>query len=134
MTILPFPAFLYGFILTGPIVKVLYIVLGLLTAAIGIGLLRLDNRARLAIYGLIALGAVNLCLLATPWYRTNFRTYNQQLTESFRPAWLPPTPPIVFSGAMFAFSAVVGLAIYAVILWLLHRHRAAFTQPAPDPS
>jgi hypothetical protein len=131
---LPFPAFLYGFILSGPIVKVIYIALGLLTAAIGIGLLRLDNRARLATYGLIALGAINLCLLATPWYRAGFRSYNLQLTESLRPAWVPPTPPFVFSGPILALSAVFGLAVYAAILWLLHRHRAAFTPPPSGPA
>jgi len=124
--LLPFPAFLFGFIVTGPTVKIVYILLALLNAAIGIGLLRRDNRARLATYGLVAVGGVNLLLIATPWYRANFQAYSLEITRSFTPAWVLPTPPIVYSGPMLAFSALIGIVIYAAVLWILHRYRATF--------
>lgn len=126
MPLLPFPAFLFGFILTGPSVKIVYLLIALVNTAIGIGLLRRDNRARLATYWLIALGSINFVLIATPWYRSKLQTYNLAVTRSLTPAWVPPTPPVSYSGPMLAFSAVIGIATYAVVVWILHRYRAAF--------
>ena len=54
----PIPGFFCGFIFTGFPVHLLYFTLAVLMGAIGYGLLRLDNRARLATYAMMLFGIV----------------------------------------------------------------------------
>ncbi len=129
--LLPLPGFLFGFILHGASVKISYVFLAALMAAIGIGLLRRDNRARVAVYALIVLGAINLCLLPAAWYRASFQQYSSELISTFTPAWMRPASPVFYSGAMMAYPAVIGIVFYALIAWVLYRHRGAFTRPSP---
>jgi hypothetical protein len=131
---LPFPLFLFGFIFYGLAAHLIYAAFCALTFAIGYGLFRLREEARLAVFWLLALCPVNLLVLLTPWGSRQFRVYMDainRLTRSMMPTTQPSQNFATSPGTIFFFS-VVGLAGYAVILWFLHRHRAAFT-PAPSP-
>ncbi len=127
MTFLPFPGFFLGVILTGAPDHILYAILTLLTATLGLGLLRLDNRARLATYALLALATLNLFLAMTPWFRARSLVY-QATIRNIMHVPNAPSPIDPNSLALLIPSILLSLAIYATIAWLLHRHRAAFTQ------
>jgi len=128
---LPFPAFLLGFILPVKAGHVLYLAFALLSAFIGYGLLRLKESARLATIALLVFGCCHIMLSPLPWYQAQFSLYMAQFTAAFptypnqSPAMFPFTPALMLTFGAFA------LVIYAVLFWLLHRHRAAFNTPAP---
>lgn len=129
---LPFPAFLFGTIFTGRSVPILYITLALIAGCLGFGLFRLDNRARIATYVLMALGFVNLLLIFTPWYRTRMTLYFQQFYRDQGLGAFASQSTAFYSGPMLAFSAIFGIAVYSVIVWILYRYRRAFTHPPPS--
>ena len=128
---LPFPAFIAGFFLTGLNAHLLYFAYVIGMGLIGIGLLRLDNRARIGVYALTALGLVNALVMLTPWGRVRYALYYHQLQQQMH---LPPTPPALdATNPLFAsFGLISALAFYGVILFLIERHRAAFQTP-PQP-
>jgi hypothetical protein len=129
--LLPYPTFLFGFVLRGRSAHLLYAALGLLMLAIGYGLLRLRNEARLAVFGLFILCPIQMAVLLTPWGTRQFHAYMDAFGAAMG-GGLYATSPFLSAG-LLAFFSVVGLACYGVILWLLHRHRESFTQKRPVP-
>lgn len=125
---LPLPAFLFGAIVTGRAVPILYVTFSLIAGLLGFGLFRLDNRARIATYILTALGTVNLLLIFTPWYRNRMTLYVQQIyREQGFGIGVTQSSAAFYSGPMLAVSAVFGIAVCGVIVWILYRYRRAFT-------
>jgi len=128
-TFLPFPAFLLGFIFPAKYAHVFYLAFAVLSAFIGYGLLKLKESARLTTIAFLIFGCCNVMLSFLPWYQVQFRIYMVQFTDAFStypnqsPAMFPFTPTLMLVFGVF------GLAIYALLLWLLHRHRTAFTPP-----
>ena len=127
-TFLPFPAFLAGFYLSGFAGHLLYFGYTLLMLLIGLGLLRLDNRARLGVYLLTALAVVNTAVMLTPWGRARFAAYNHTLQQQMHlpntSALIDPASPVVIlPGLVFA------LLFYGVVLLLIERHRTLFEHP-----
>ena len=131
MMFLPLPGFLFGFIIHGSATHIVYLALALLSAFIAYGLLQLDNRARLAVLTLLGLGSLNIALTLLPWYRAQFRAYNQQVLERFQLAGTPAFPAPDFTRVYLAAGLVFGLASYGLIFWLVERHRQAFLRPPP---
>ena len=128
---LPFPAFLLGFLLNGWAAHCMYLFFGVLTFAMGYGLYRLREEARLAVFALFALCPIQLVVMVTPWGTRQFHLAIDGMTAAMyggRPA--PPNP--FASTAAIDFFLLLTIVGYAFVLWLLHRHREAFT-PAPPP-
>jgi hypothetical protein len=131
---LPIPTFLFGFILYGLAAHLVYAVLGVLMFAIGYGLFRLRNEARIALFWLFCICPLNVIVLFTPWGSRQFQTYMDAISalnvRNF--AAQQTIPNLAWSPGAIAFFSVIGMAGYGVILWFLRRHRVAFT-PAPPP-
>jgi hypothetical protein len=131
-TLLPFPAFLFGFILPPSATHILYLGFAVISALAGYGLLRLKESARLLTIGFLIVGICNIGLLALPWYQARLSQYTTQIT-SYIPT-MPGQPHVfTYNSAFYLYIAIVGIVVYAVILWLLHRYRAAFRTTDPTP-
>jgi hypothetical protein len=138
LVFLPIPAFILGFIVPLKASRLLFLVMPIVTASIGYGLLKLKNSARLAAIALTVFGLVNSAISVTPWYQDQFRQYMAQFMTKFM-AMMPsipgqPTPIYHYPTATVVFNTLVAIAINGYILWLLHRHRATFRTPAPPPN
>ena len=132
---LPFPAFFLGFVLYGTAAHALYLFFGGLVFAIGYGLLRLHNWARLTVFALFAICPIQMVMFLTPWGRHQFQAY-MDAANAFNEHLLGAQavqPNIAMSPGAIVFFCVLGMAGYGVVLWLLHRHRAAFTPAPPAP-
>ena len=132
-TFLPFPAFLFGFTLYGLAAHCMYLFFGILGFAIGYGLLRLREEARRAVFVLFALCPLQAIVLCTPWGRNRFQAFMDAMNAQMYGGQYAAPNPFASPGAIIFFSAL-GMAAYGVVLWLLHRHRAAFTPAPPPPS
>jgi hypothetical protein len=129
---LPFSAFLFGFILPPAAAHFLYIAFAAFAAFAGYGLLRLKESARLMTMAFLILGSCNVAAL--PWYQSKLQTYTAQVIHSMplMPGQLQPS--VIYGSMTLFFSALFGLILYGLAFWLLHRHRAAFQNPArPAP-
>lgn len=130
---LPYPGFLCGFIFYGAGARILYATYGLITFVLGYGLYRLWNWARVAVFAWFGVALVNALVLITPWGRTQFRAYMDAFNaHMYAYGGQQPPPNFAASPVFVGSGAVIGLAVCAFVLWLLHRHREAFT-PAPLP-
>ncbi len=131
---LPVPTFLFGFIFSGFKAHLLYVVFGLVSLAIGYGLLRLRNSARLAVFWWSVLCPANIVVLLTPWGKHRFNQY-MAIVNSFNTRYFPaqpnPAPNFAQSPAAIIVFSLIAMAGIGVVLWFLHRHRAAFT-PLPS--
>jgi len=125
---LPFPGFIAGFILSPVASRVLYLTMGLASLALGAGLLRLDNRARLGVYALMALGLVNVAVMLTPWGHARFLEYNTQLYERMHLGGMAAMTSNLYSGPILIFSLLFGVVLSGVVVWILQHHRAAFVR------
>jgi hypothetical protein len=126
---LPFPAFLFGFIFYGLAAHLVYALFGVLTFTIGYGLLRLHNSARIAVFVMFFICPIQMLVVLTPWGSHHFHLYMSTLNARMY-AGQPAPPNFFFSTGAIIFFTFIGMAGYGVVLWLLHRHREAFT-PAP---
>jgi hypothetical protein len=129
---LPFPSFFFGFVFYGLPAHLTYAAFGLLTFAVGYGLLRLYNSARIAVYAMFFLCPIQMLALLTPWGSRNFHLYMDAFNTKMY-ANQPPPPNFASSPGAIIFFTLIAMAGYGVILWLLHRHRAAFTPAPPAP-
>lgn len=131
---LPFPVFFFGFILPPAAAHILYVSFAVISAFAGYGLLRLQESARLLTIGFLIFGSCNLALLALPWYQARLSQYTRQLS-SYVPT-VPGQSPVSLTSTntIYLICAIWGVVVYGVILWLLHRYRAAFRTPAPPPN
>ena len=131
--VLPFPAFLLGFILSPTESHIMYLCLAALMAWTGYGLLGLSDPARLVTIALLVLGCCNIFLASLPWYQAQFRLYIAQLMSEV--PTIPGQPETFFnySRTFIVVSCVPFIVVYGFVLWLLHRHRAAFKSPIPPP-
>lgn len=126
---LPFPAFFLGFILPPTVAHFLYVAFAAVASSAGYGLLRLKEPARLLTMAFLLLGFCNLVMSALPWYQSKLQTYTAQIIHSMPLLPGQPPPPVTYGSTLFLFSALIGLIIYGVVFWFLHRHRAAFKTP-----
>jgi hypothetical protein len=131
---LPFPAFLFGFIVPPAAAHVLYICFAIISAFAGYGLLRLKESARLLTIGFLILGSCNLIFLALPWYQARLSLYSAQITSAIPRMLEQPQISFRYSAAIYFICAIWGVLVYGVIFWLLHRYRAAFKTPTPPPN
>jgi hypothetical protein len=129
--LLPFPAFFLGVILSPPTTHILYLCFAALTGWMGYGLLNLKESARLATIAFQLLGCANVALALLPWYRTQFSLYMTQLIAAM--PTMPSQPRIFldYTVTLIFISCIWSLIVYGLVLWLLHRHRAAFKSPVP---
>ncbi len=127
----PFPAFILGFILYGFAAHCMYALIGIITFVIGYGLFRLREAARLGVYALFALCPVQTVVLLTPWGARQFRLCMDAINAATYAGRQPP-PNVFASPGVIVFFMLLTTALYGIVLWLLHRHRVAFT-PAPSP-
>jgi hypothetical protein len=137
ITLLPFPAFILGFIVPVKASHFLYLAILIIAACIGYGLLKLRNSARLALIAFTLFGICNMAVTLLPWAQNHLRQYTSQLMAQFT-AMIPTisgqTNPIYTTSIeMVVFNSTVGIAINLYVLWLAHRHRTAFTAPPPIP-
>jgi len=130
---LPFPSFFFGFLFYGLAAHLVYALLGVVTFAIGYGLLRLHNGARLAVFALFFLCPIQMLALLTPWGSRNFHLYMDAFNARMY-AGQPPPPNFISSPGAIIFFTFIGIAGFGVVLWLLHRHREAFTPSSACPS
>ena len=125
---LPLPAYLFGIVINGFAARIVYVVFSLVSFAIGYGFYRLIAQARILLVAWMAFGVVNMLAVLTPWGSRNFRAY----MDRFTPHYAAVTPNPFFSIAFIMVMLAISLAFYGFVLWLVHRHRVAFT-PAPPP-
>jgi hypothetical protein len=126
----PLPAFFFGFIFYGLVAHVVFASFAILSLAIGYGLLRLLWQARIAAIAWLGLGFLNMFAILTPWGSRNFRLYMDQVT--IHNSSVPPSMLFTSTGIVL-ISCLIGAAINLFLLWLLHRHREAFTPAEPTP-
>jgi hypothetical protein len=131
--VLPFPAFLLGFILSPTGSHIMYLCFAALMAWTGYGLLRLSEPARLITIAFLILGCCNIFLASLPWYQAQFRLYTAQLMSSI--PTMPGQPQTFFnySPTFIIASCIPFIVLYGFVIWLLHRHRAAFKSAIPPP-
>ena len=127
----PIPAFLLGFILHGFAARCVYFFFAVLNLAIGYGLYRLRDEARIAVFVAFAILPIQTILLLTPWGASQFRVAMEEINAAMYGGQQAPANPFGSPGILIFFM-LIATALYGVILWLLHRHREAFT-PAPPP-
>ena len=125
--LLPFPGSIASFYVYGVPGHLLNLAYAAFMFLLGFGLLKLDHRARLGVYALVALAVVNVIPLFTAGGRGRFQAYNQHIQQQMQ---LTPTAPIVDpSRPVFVIVGLVfGLVFYGVILFLVERHRTLFEQ------
>jgi hypothetical protein len=128
-SLLPIPAYVLGFVVNGIAARMVYATFALVTFAIGYGLFRLRSEARVTFIAWIIFGFFNMAAILTPWGSRNFDAYMQKFTYH-NPA--APTPNLFAGHQLIIFSFLFATAINLFFLWLIHRHREAFT-PAPPP-
>lgn len=131
---LPIPAFILGFILPVKASHFLFLTISIIGACVGYGLLKLRNSARLATIAFIGFGLVNSAISLLPWYQSQLRLYMARFMAqlmSMIPA-LPgqPAPVYTYPAATIVFNSLFAIVVNIYVLWLLYRHRTAFT-PAP---
>jgi hypothetical protein len=135
--LLPFPAFILGFILPPIATHILYLGFAVLTAFAGYGLLRLKESARLLTIAFLLFGCCNILLAALPWYLARFRLYTTQLTAQLasRMPRIPGQPEVVYSHntGFYLICLIWAVIFYGIVLWLLHRHRDVFKTHALPP-
>ena len=130
---LTIPTFLLGFTLYGWASRIVYLTFTLISIALGYGLLRLRNEARIAVFAWLAFGFVNMLVMVTPWGMHRFTSYMDALNSQMSPAGVSYHSPFLAPG-YFIFLAGLGVAFNIFLLWLLQRHREVFTpQPPPPP-
>jgi hypothetical protein len=127
----PLPAFFFGFILYGLGAHVVFAAFAIVSLTIGLGLLRLHWEARIAAFAWLGFGFLNMFAILTPWGSRNFRLYMDKFAVSSSTA---PTPIVFNSTGIVIVSCLIGAAFNLILLWLLHRHREAFTPAPPAPS
>jgi hypothetical protein len=133
-TFLPLPAFFFGIIFSGFASHILYLTMAIFTALVGYGLLRLDNRARIATIVILCLGPVNSLLMLLPSGRAQFNLYNRQIMEKFQFAGMPSTPVPDLGYAYMAMMLVFVVIFNGALLWILYRYRADFQRTPPPPA
>jgi len=133
MALLPFPAFLFGFIVERPAAPVVFLGIAVLSALVGAGLLRLDPRARIGALVMAAFGLVNISLSLLPWYQAKMQLYTLRITQTMHLPQPPPGQVLPNPYLMQSFGAIVGLLITAYFVWALMRYRSAFEPRIPTP-
>ena len=83
-------------------------------------------------FALSVLCPILLVVLLTPWGARQFRAYMEAINASFYGGQIAAPNPFASTGVVVFFT-VLAMAFLGVILWLLHRHREAFTQVPPPP-
>ena len=108
----------------------MYLCFAALMAWTGYGLLRLSEPARLITIAFLILGCCNIVLASLPWYQAQFRLYMAQLMSVI--PTIPGQPQTFFnySQTFIIASCIPFIVLYGFVLWLLHRHRAAFKTPS----
>jgi hypothetical protein len=129
---LPYPAFLFGIIFDGYAAHGIYLFFGALTFAIGYGLYRLREEARKAMFVVFTFLPIQIVVLLTPWGSHQFQLAMVAINSAMYSGQLAPSNPFGSTG-MILFFMTVAMVPYGVVLWLLHRHRAAFTPAPPAP-
>ena len=127
---LPFPGFIAGFILSPVASRVFYLAAGLTALGLGVGLLQLNNWARIVMNVLLAFGVVNLAVLVTPWGRSRMMAFSAQMYGQMHMPGMADMASIVYTGPLMYFSAAFGLAVYGAVAWILYRYRGAFARAA----
>jgi hypothetical protein len=125
-TWLPFPAMLFGFMITGWSAKAAYLVLSLLQLWLGVGLLRLRPLSRVLTIGFFALGALNGVSMAfLPGAAARMMEAMAALPASMR------QPPSADFPLPLAVIAVTTVFTCSVPIWFLVRSRVAFLKAPP---
>lgn len=123
------PLFAAGFIFSGWSASLGYALLGVITAMIGWGLLRLDERARKASIAYFVLSAAHGAYVAlVPGVSSRLIDFETTIL----PAGGPPPPPMNYP-AILTMSMIFGLAVSALGIWLLVRNKAAFQTSSAEP-
>ncbi|WP_263384076.1 hypothetical protein [Granulicella arctica] len=131
MAFIPLPAFFMGIIFEGMPSHALYAGLAIVSALIGIGLLRLNPAARIATMAAFAVGTINTLMTFLPWYQARFRAYTEQFSARLSLP-VPNTVQAIHQANMqLMIYGIFGIILYGYLIWLLHRHRTAFTEPPP---
>jgi hypothetical protein len=91
MTLLPFPAFILGFIVPVKASHFLYFAILIIAACIGYGLLKLRNSARFALIAFALFGIFNMAVALLPWAQNHLREYTAQIMAQFT-TMLPTIP------------------------------------------
>jgi hypothetical protein len=132
MAFIPFPVFLFGFVLSDRSAHLLFIGLAIFSASVGYGLLHLKNWARLAALIQFGLGFINIALMLLPRNQSQIFLYDQQLMQRwYLPASPANTPEMTHVYMINGFATA--LVINVVFIWLIERHRNAFQQTPPPP-
>jgi hypothetical protein len=119
MAIAGLPAFVFGVVLTGWSATLTYVVYAALATFLGFGLLRLDERARLASMGLYVLYAIHgLTVTLVPSMREKMR----KAQEAFGGRQPEGFDPQAFTTVMM----LVMVVLIGVAIWLLIRAKPAF--------
>lgn len=134
LALLPFPAFLFGKIIGGPVKIVLYLVLAALIVWLGWNLLQLRESARRVALAFAIFGILHSLLIFVPAYSRRLMEYTNQTVQNMTfglPNQGTESYVIVARTHLLTayFGVIFAVAINLTIVWLLHRNRAAFQRP-----
>jgi hypothetical protein len=131
LAFLPLPALLFGMMLQPLGTHVFYGCFVLISALIGVGLLRLHPAARIAAIAYLLFGCINVPLSFLPSSQAQLHVYQERLLALIPKP--PNGPPNAFhsSPIQVVLYCSFGLILNIVMIWLLHYYRTAFNAPPP---
>jgi len=126
------PAIVFGYMISGWSATFFYVFIGGVTTFLGWGLLKLDERARIAMLGWIGLTFLHSAfVMLVPSARARMLAAQTAIQDSLRVGSSTAAPPIAEPGGAFTYVMVgFGMAAMALMAWFLVRERRAFDAPA----
>jgi len=125
-----YPIVLFGFVITGNAARVLYLLYLPLVVYVGVGLLKLQEPARLVAIALSTIHFVStLCFAVLPGQEGRLKTLFDLMHVE-----LPPPMTVAILMPFIRFACVFGLGLTLVLIWLLVTRRAAFVKQAAQPA
>lgn len=124
---LPFPAALFGMIVTGWPARIVYLAISVIQLGLGVGLLRLQPLSRTLAIAFFAYGVVNVALVALlPGYSERIAAASTSIlpAEVRQASSYYTTVSGMWAGLLF------GLIFNGLAIWFLLRRREAFVKPA----
>jgi len=122
---LTIPTPIFGFLLHGWEKAAFFLIYGVLLAAAGVGLWRLEEWARRLAMAIQALGLVQYVIyVAHPSLMTR---YSAEINQTMGLG--QQQPPAQFQNSIYIVSFGMGILFLIATMWILHYYRGAFARP-----
>jgi uncharacterized membrane protein (DUF2068 family) len=126
---IPIPGLMFGFTLDGWRKAAVYLIFAVISAAIGVGLWRLQEWGRLVALGMLVIGVAQCVFyLVRPEQMVKF---SADMTHRIAP--MQPQLPEQFQVMLYRGSSLFSVLICVAVAAVLIRYRAAFQHPSGTP-